>query len=396
MNPKRTLVLIFFVDLAFLLFGVHTLSISYNEAVIFFDERTFLHYLVSFSTQLFGQNDYALRMPFILLHLLSIILMYQISKFFLKREEDRVLSVIVFVLLPGIVSSALLVNAASVVIFFTLLFIYLFLRKKKILYTLLLPSFLLIDNSFIILYFGLVAYGVYTKNRFMTILSSLLFLLGLYMYGFAVGGKPRGYFLDTFAAYSLVFSPLLFLYYFYTMYRILVREKKSILWVISFTALMVSILLSFRQRIMIEDFAPFVVVSVPLMVQVFVKSYRARLPELRRIHNITFVIIFSFLMLNFYATYFNQYFYRFLENPTEHFAYKYHIAYELAEKLHSLDLDTINCQDKQMQERLRFYKIQAGGAYSLEKCYDYHDSDSVTISYMNFPVISYNVSKLNK
>ena len=395
MRVKTALGGILLVDFLFLLFGVHTLSISYKEAVIFFDAHNFLHYLVQLSTQIFGQNDYALRAPFIVLHLLSILLMYQISKFYLKREEDRLLSVVVFVLLPGIVSSALLVNAASVVIFFTLLFIYLFLRRQFYAYMLLLPLLLLVDNSFIILYLGLVAYGIYAKNRPIMIVASLLFLLGLYLYGFAVGGKPRGYFLDTFAAYSLIFSPLLFLYFFYTMYRILVREKKSIVWAISFTALMVSILLSFRQRIMIEDFAPFVVISVPLMVQVFVQSYRTRLPELRRTHNITFVIVFSFLLLNFYATYFNQYFYRFLENPTKHFAYKYHVAYELAAKLHALGIERINCQDKQMQERLRFYKIQSGGAYILKESSHYHDSDSVTISYMSHPIISYNVSKLN-
>jgi len=396
MSVKTTLALIILVDLAFLLFGVHTLSISYKEATILFEERSFLHYLVEFSTQVFGQNDYALRAPFILLHLLSIVLMYEISKFFLKRDADRVLSVLVFILLPGIVSSALLVNSASVVIFFTLLFIYLFLRKKENAYSLLLPLLLLVDNSFIILYLSLVAYGVYAKNRYILIFSSVLFLVALYMYGFAVGGKPKGYFLDTFAAYSLIFSPLLFLYFFYTMYRILVREKKSILWVISFSALMISILLSFRQRIMIEDFAPFVVVSIPLMVQVFVRSYRTRLPELRRIHNVTFVIVFSFLLLNFYATYFNQYFYRFFEAPNKHFAYKYHVAYELAQNLHAQEIDNVHCEDKQMQLRLRFYKVQEGESYKVEKNDTYHDSDSVTISYMNYPVISYNVSKLNK
>ncbi len=396
MSARVALAFILLVDLGFLLYGVHTLSISYKEATIFFDERGFLHYLVRFSTQLFGQNDYALRAPFIMIHLLSILLMYQISKFFLRRDEDRILSVIVFALLPGVVSSALLVNAASVVIFLTLLFIYLFLRKKENLYAFLLPLFLLVDNAFIILYLGLFAYGLYAKNRFIMILSGLLFLIGLYMYGFAVGGKPRGYFLDTFATYALIFSPLIFLYFFYTMYRILVREKKNILWVISFTALMVSILLSFRQRIMIEDFAPFVVISVPLMVQVFMRSYRTRLPELRRSLNVMFVLVFSFLILNFYATYFNQYFYRFLKDPSKHFAYKYHIAYELAQKLHALGIDAVVSTDKRMQKRLQFYKIAPQGKATLLASPSYHDSDDVTISYMSHPIISYNVTKINK
>jgi hypothetical protein len=396
MKTKVALALILIVDLLFLLYGVHTLSISFHEAQIFYEGKGFLHYLIALSTKLFGQNDYALRVPFILFHLLSIILMYNISKFYLKREEDRLLSVLLFVLLPGVVSSALLVNSASVVIFFTLLFIYLFLRKKEILYMLLLPPLILIDNSFIILYFSLVAYGLYAKNRLIMIVSSALFLLGLYMYGFAVTGKPRGYFLDTFAAYALIFSPLLFLYFFYTMYRILVREKKSILWVISFTALIVSILLSFRQRIIIEDFAPFLVVSIPLMVQVFVKSYRTRLPELRRSHNVLFVLVFSFLLLNFYGTYLNQYFYRFIDNPQKHFAYKYHVAYELAQKLKSRGINQVDIQDKQMQMRLNFYGIEEGDAYLLSKDSSPQADKSVTISYMNKPIISYSVSKLNK
>jgi len=395
MNSKTTLALILFVDLAFLLFGVHTLSISYKEAHIFFEEKSFLHYLVNFSTQVFGQNDYALRAPFILVHLLSILLMYQISQFYLKREEDRFLAVILFVLLPGVVSSALLVNSSSVVIFFTLLFINLFLRKKVLLYMILLPLLVLIDNSFVVLYLALVAYGIHAKNKVIMIAASLLFLISLYLYGFHVGGKPRGYLLDTFATYALVFSPLLFLYFFYTMYRVLVREKKSILWVISFTALIVSILLSFRQRIMIEDFAPFVVVSIPLMVQVFVKSYRTRLPELRKMHRVLFAIIFSFLILNFIATYFNQFFYQFLEKPDKHFAYKYHIAYELSEKLKVLNIDAINCQDEKMQMRLKFYGIEEAKAYQLKETDFYHDRANVTISYMKNPIISYNVSKVN-
>jgi len=143
MRTKTALAGIIFVDLLFLLYGVHTLSISYKEAEIFFEGQGFLHYLVQLSTHFFGQNDYALRAPFIVLHLLSILLMYQISKFYLKRGEDRLLSVVVFVLLPGIVSSALLVNASSVVIFFTLLFLYLFLRRQVYAYMLLLPLLLL-------------------------------------------------------------------------------------------------------------------------------------------------------------------------------------------------------------------------------------------------------------
>jgi len=395
MRYRFCLALIVLFDLIFLLYGVNTLSISYNEAVIYYDSHNFLHYLVQFSTKLFGQNDFALRVPFIAFHLGSIGLFYKISKIFLKREFDRCLSILIFVLLPGVVSSAVLVNSASVVIFFTLLFIYLFLHKKENLYSMLLPLLVFIDNSFSILYLGLFAYSIYTKNRYLLLLSAMLYLISLYMYGFGVYGKPKGFFLDTFGAYSLIFSPLIFLYFFYTMYRILIKEKKSILWFISFTALIYSILISFRQRIVIEDYAPFVVISIPLMVQQFLKSYRTRLPQLRSSYRFFYALVFGFLALNFLATYFNQYFYRYIDNPQKHFAYKYHIAKELASALKKRGIDSIMVDNKNLQKRLKFYGINSSKELKLVKTVKKSDPKSVTISYMNYPIISYSVTKVN-
>lgn len=398
----RTIYILFsiiVVDLIFLLYGVNTLSISYKEALVFYNGDDFLHYLIKFSAIIFGQNDFALRFPFILFHLLSIPLMFEISKFYLLRDEDRLISVGTFVLLPGVVSSALLVNSASVVIFFTMLFVYLFLQKKVFLYSLILPLLIFVDNSFFILYLGLIFYGLYEKNRYLITLSSTLFLLSLYIYGLdsIQHGKPRGYFLDTFGAYSLIFSPLIFLYFFYTMYQILVKGEKSVVWFISFLSLIVSILLSFRQRIIIEDFAPFVVISIPLMVQVFSKSYRTRLPELRGFHRTFFIFIFSFLILNFFVTYFNQYFYRYLETPSKHFAYKYHIVKELSQKLKEKNIKNIKCDDKSLELRLKFYGVDKGNTFQLSLCdQNISNTQKVTLSYMNYPIICYSVSKVNK
>ncbi|RUM65739.1 MAG: hypothetical protein DSZ06_04560 [Sulfurospirillum sp.] len=396
MSIRLFLALIILADFIFLLYGISTLSISYKEAVIFYDTNGFLHYLVRLSTSIFGQNDYALRLPFVLFHLASIPLFYQISSFFLRRDTDRLLSVVVFILLPGVVSSALLVNSASVVIFFTLLFIYLFLRKKENLYSLLLPLLVFIDNSFSILYLGLFAYSLYVKNRYLMILSAMMYLISLYMYGFGVHGKPRGFFLDTFGAYSLIFSPLIFLYFFYTMYRILIKGKKSILWFISFTALIYSILISFRQRIVIEDYAPFVVISIPLMLGEFLKSYRTRLPQLRKWHRLFFSLVFGFLIINFLATYFNQLFYRYIDNPKKHFAYKYHIAKELSRALKQRGVKEIKTDDEKLKKRLKFYGITSSDNLKLVENNSFADPKSVTISYINYPIISYSVTKVNK
>jgi len=399
MRIKIFLALIILFDLIFLLYGVKTLSISYKEAEILYNGSDFLHYLVKGSTYLFGENDFGLRFPFILSHILSIILIYQISKFYLKRDEDRVLVVIFFILLPGVVSSALLVNSASVVIFFTLLFLYLCLRKKENLYSLLFPLLVFIDNSFMILYLGVFAYAIYSKNRYLSILSGMMFLISLYLYGFGVHGKPRGYFLDLFGAYSLIFSPLVFLYFFYTMYRILIKGKKSIVWFVSFTALIFSLIISFRQRVIIEDFAPFVVVSIPLMVQIFLKSYRTRLPKLRRSLKLFFILVFGFLVINFIMTYYNQYLYRFYKDPKKHFAYKYHIAKELAYWLKKNGIEDIK-SDPLISKRLRFYSIKSSSSiFTLHKILDENSekngSKCVTIRYFSYPIERYCVTKLN-
>ena len=395
MRTTLYLALIVFADLLFLLYGVDTLSISYGEAKLFFDAHGFVPWLTRLSTLLFGQSDLALRLPFILFHLISLPLLYRVSRFYLPKERDRLLAVGLFVLLPGVLSSALLVNSASIMIFLTLLFVYWFHLGRRWLYLPLLFAILWVDNSSIVLYLGLFSYALLHKNRPLLAVSGGLFLLGLYLYGFAMHGKPRGYFLDLLGAYSLIFSPLLFLYFFYTMYRIWVKERKDILWYISFTALISSILISFRQRVMIEDFAPFVVISMPLMLSVFLRSYRVRLPELRGMHRATFGVIVTILIVNFLITYFNPILYRYIENPRRHFAYKYHFAKELAEVLHAKRIDAVTT-DYQMQKRLLFYGIDKGDTYFVSESPSPQTVQKVTIRYMNYPAKSYFVSKLNK
>ena len=394
MNIRLILFGLIFVDFLLLLYGASTLSISYKEAVIFFDEKSFLHYLVRFSTALLGQNDIALRLPFMLFHVGSIVLLYQLSRIFLPREEDQLLSVVIFMLLPGVVGSALLVNSAGVAIFFTLLFLWFYYQEWRIAYWILLALLLFIDNSFMVLYLGVFAYGVYRRDRWLALYSGLLFLAALGIYGFPMHGKPKGYIMDTLISYSLIFSPFVFLYFFYTLYRILMKEEKSLLWFISFIALIFSILISYRQRILIDDFAPYVVVSVPLMVRMFMNSYRVRLPENRRGHKALFVIVFAMLIVNFVVTYTYQYLYLFLQKPKYHFAYKYNIAKELATELRKLGVDEV-AADKKMQKRLAFYNIGKSERYILSTGPSGRMSQKVTIRYKNKPVKTYFVSKVN-
>ncbi len=392
---RLLLSLIIIVDISFLLYSISNISISYKEAIIFFDERNFVHYLARFSTFLFGQNDFALRLPFMLFHVGSIILMYKVSAFYLKKDIDKIISVLIFTMLPGVASSAILVNSASVVIFFTLLVVYLFLNKKENLYSLLLPLLIFVDDSFLTLYLALFIYGFFKKDLFMTIFSVMLIFVSLYVYGFDLTNNPKVYFFNTFAVYGLIFSPLLFLYFSYAMYRILIKEEKSLIWYISFVALCFSITLSFRKIILIEDFAPFVVIAIPLMLTIFLKSYRIRLPELRIFHKSYAAIIFASLILIFAFTHLNKYLYLYFENPSKHFAYKYHIAKELARELKESDINEVKT-DKKMQKRLEFYAIMPGNLYEIKDEANPNNMKSVTISYFDKPIKSFYVSKLHK
>ena len=365
MRERLFLLLILVLSSILLAYGTQSISISYDEAKTFFHGNDFIHYLAVYSTQLLGQNDFALRLPFILLHLASIILLYKIGKLFLKKRVDRIVSVAIYALLPGVNSVALLVNSGIVVIFFSLLFTYLYLKEYKVASHLVLITSLFIDNSFTIFYIALFVYALMKRKTDLFILTLILFSASMYLYGFDTGGKPKGYFVDTLGVYAVVFSPFLFLYFVYAMYRILIKEEKNLLWYISFFSLVVSLLLSLRQKLLLEDFAPFVVLSVPLMVKVFFNSYRVRLPSFRKLHTLFFTFVLVTLFANTMLSFFHKPLYAFMDEPSKHFAINYDIAKELADALKAKGITKVMMKDDKIALRLKFYQIERGGNSKL-------------------------------
>ena len=366
MRERLFLLLILVISSVLLTYSTQSISISYDEANIFFNEHTLVHYIAVYSTQLLGQNDFALRLPFILFHLASIILLYKIGKLFLKKRVDRIISVAIYALLPGINGIALMVNSGIVVIFFSLLFTYLYLKEYKVASHIVLIIALFIDNSFGIFFTALFMYALFKRKTDLLILTLILLSASLYIYGFDIGGKPRGYFVDTLGVYDVIFSPLLFLYFVYAMYRILIKEEKNLLWYISFFSLIVSLLLSMRQKLALEDFAPFVVLSIPLMVKVFFNSYRVRLPAFRKLHTFFFGLVLVSLVFNTMLIFLNKPLYAVMEDPSKHFAIKYNIAKELAGVLKAKGVAKVMMKDDKMALRLKFYGIEQGRNYKLE------------------------------
>ena len=349
--------LICLIDCIFLLYTANSLSISYSEAEIFFNKQNFLSHVLNLSVQIFGQTDIALRSVMIAFHVISVVLMYKVSKFYIKLEFDRLIAVLLFILLPGTIASALIVNNAGLCVMLALLCIYFFHIKNKILFVTFFCLSFFIDGDFLIFYVGFFIFALYKRKPPLAWLSAILFLLTLYFFGFDTNGRPSGHFIDTFGIFAAVFSPFIFIFFVYTIYRIWVKEKKDLLWFIAICSFCFCMIVSVRQRLELEQFLPFCVIATPLMVRIFFNSYRVRLPKFRKGYKICTTLVMLFLALNWSMIVFNQIFYLFLDNPTKHFVYKFDVVKELAAKLKEAEIKDLYTDNKKLALRLKFYGI---------------------------------------
>ena len=106
MKPKAILLLLIVVDIGILFFQTSTISISAHEANLLYGNFSFIQQIELFSLNLFGYTDIGLRLPMILLHILSIFLLYKISKNYLEDERNRLWLILIFILLPGEIGRA--------------------------------------------------------------------------------------------------------------------------------------------------------------------------------------------------------------------------------------------------------------------------------------------------
>lgn len=336
-----------------------TLSISYDEAQSFFNAQDFGGFASRLSVQLFGQNDFALRLPFLLLHLCNTLLMFYLAKGFLKRDTDALFCALLFCLLPGVNAVALLVTNGGIVIALTLILCLWVQKYNAIPYWLLLVM-AFVDKSFALVFVALIFYGIANKNTRLIVLSLLLFALNMYVYGLEIGGRPSGYFLDSNGHLLLIFSPLLYLYFLYTLYRYFNAKIKPLMWYIASVSLGFIWLLSLRQRVQMETFAPLLIVGIPLMVSLYFSGLRVRLPQFRARYTIPFLMTFLVLLVLSGTLFLSKPLFVLFPNANEHFASRHFIVKEIAQELKNRGFYRVKTE-KKMQERLRFYGIARGG-----------------------------------
>ena len=243
----------------------------------------------------------------------------------------------------------------------------------------------IVDYSFFTLYLSLIFYSIYKKDTKFLIFSIFLFMVNANYFNYTIGGKPKGHFLDVLIIYFSIFSPFVFIYFIYSLIKTI--KQPTLLWFVSSVALLFSILLSFRQRIKIDDFAPFVIISVVFMLAVFLKDYRIRLKPFRLLYKKLFIFLFISLIIFDCLLFISPYI----------FNYKIFAQFTTSNKIYKFckthNINYVKCNNKTLCQKLYFYGLNKGNYYFID--FD-KNSKKVSISHNHKVLYNFYVSKLNK
>ncbi len=366
MNKKIFYPFILFYTVA-LIYLAWSTPISPHEAKIFYSEDDIINFLMHSGHNIIG-GFLGIRLFFLLIGFISIYLYYEVTKIYLQKIEDRYLATAVYVMLPGMITALVLANISILVIPLVLLFLLVH-NKGWICMQFIIMAFLfLIHDASVIFFIAIFIYALIHKEKALTLFSGIFLLSSIIIVrGVEIGGRPSGHFIDIFGLYTALLSPLLFIYFFYTLYRILLRENKNILWYISFGALVASLILSIRQRISITDFAPYVIISIVLMLDNFNKSMRVRLPLYRKYYKIGFTVVIGSLLLVSASILFHQSLFYLINNPQTHFASRLYEPYWLSQNLKKQNIGCFDSQKRDTTYQLRFYGIGSCPKYQFKE-----------------------------
>jgi hypothetical protein len=331
--------------------------ISPHEAKAFYTSSDIVSTLMHMGDTLFG-NLFGLRIFFVFFGFLSILFFYELSRRYFDKREDAYLATFIFMLLPGIVTGSTLANIAIIVLPLVLLFVLLYEKNHFVLLPFIMLILFFIHEASIIFFIALLLYGVLHKDRKLSIFAAAFLIAFVYLAkGIEISGRPSGHFAEIFGLYAAVFSPFIFFYFFYVMYRIFLREEKSLLWYISFTALLFSLLLSIRQRIGITDFTPYVLIAVPLMLHLYHNSLRVRLPEFQKKYILGFKVIMATLILSSLSILLYQVMFDITKDTKRFYSNSVYAPYILAEALKADMIDCYNGTDEKERYQLQYYNI---------------------------------------
>jgi len=339
-----------------------TLPIGPNEAKVFYTDTGVLGGLTHIAYGWFG-NGLDFRLPFIFFGLFNIPLFFSISRAYFTEIEESYLATTIFALLPGIITSAVIVNIAVVVITLVLGFLLLHEKKQIVWQGVVMLLLLLIHDASVIFFIAIAIYFAFKRKIQLFYMAIIFLAIGLlYFNGLDIGGKPKGKFLELFGLYVALFSPLVFIYFFYALYRIWLREKKDILWYTSFTAFILSIVLSLRQQVIMTDFAPYVIVSVVLMLVIYYQTLYVRLPRFQGWYRWGYRVVIGSLLVFWMMIVFHKPLFYLLDDKRKHFAYPFYQPYWMMLELSEIEQNCYTSKHQKIQYQLKYHGI--------EKCED--------------------------
>lgn len=354
MKTNGLFLVLLLVDALLLGAMITQISISYQEAYVFFYGDNYVAIFARFFTQTFGQNDLALRLPFLFVHLCNLCLIFAISKIYLKKPSDALLCATIYALIPGINITSILLSKSVLILFFALLLCYLHLKRYYPLFFALCIVGSLLDFSFSVIFLALFFYAMRFKHNKTLLFALFGFSINMYRFTLPIGGIPDGHFLDTLGLLALLYSPLLFIYYVYTLYRGMIKKEDNLMLYIGMTSILFSLLLSLRQGIDFFSFLPLGAVGIPIMIKDCLHNIRLRLSPFRSAYTRRFYFILVPLIFESLFLFGNKFLFFF--EPKKHFLNNFYFAKELSLLLKKQNIDSLKTDEK-LQNQLRFYGI---------------------------------------
>lgn len=362
------------------------ISISHQEAYHFFHGDNYVAIFARFFTQLFGQNDLALRIPFLCVHLCNVCLIFAIGRIYLKKPADALLCATIYALIPGVNITSILLSKSVLILFFALLLCYLHLKRYYPLFFALCILGSLLDFSFSVIFLALFFYAMRFKHNKTLLFALIGFSINMYRFTLPIGGIPDGHFLDTLGLFALLYSPLVFIYYIYTLYRGVIKKEDNLMLYVGITSILFSLLLSLRQGIDFFSFLPLSAVGIPIMIKDCLHNIRLRLSPFRAAYIRRFYIILAPLVFEALLLFGNKFL--FFLNPQKHFLSGFYFAKELSLLLKKSNIYSLKTHQK-LQNQLRFYGISSSQTPML---YETHNG-KIQIFYFDKKVKSYNIRR---
>jgi len=241
-----------------------------------------------------------IRFPFFLISLLSFIIFSKLIKNYFKEDIYRYLSLFIYLLTPGVLLSFVIVNYATIPIFLVLLFLYALKKRNFVLQSISIVLLLFTNTAQFAFYIAILIYSYNNRDWKLFILSLIAFLFTTIESNYPIDGIPRGHLIELFGIYGAVFSPLFFISIIYSLYRVGLKGKKDIFWYVVTIVFFISIILSIRQKIIVTDFTPYIVIASPLVLEAFRQSISIRLNIYKTFYyNICYTVIIVLLLESF-------------------------------------------------------------------------------------------------